>query len=95
MIPYYLDLLADPERIEAFDRAIGEAVRPDDVVVDLGCGVGTFAIFAARTGAGRVFGVDSSPAIEFARQLVRDNGVEVELIDHDYTSGEDQFIRRP
>ncbi len=64
MIPYYLDLLADPERIEAFDRAIGEAVRPHDVVVDLGCGIGTFAVFAARAGARRVFRVESSPAIE-------------------------------
>ena len=95
MIQYYLGILADSERFEAFDLAIGEAVQPHDVVVDLGCGVGTFAVFAARAGARRVFGVESSPAIEFARQLVRDNGVEVELIDHDYTSGEDQFIRRP
>ena len=61
MIQYYLGILADSERIEAFDLAIGEAVRPHDVVVDLGCGVGTFAVFAARAGARRVFGVESSP----------------------------------
>lgn len=80
MIQYYLGLLDEPERIEAFEKAISEAVQPHDVVVDLGCGVGTFAVFAARAGARRVFGVESSPAIEFARQLVKDNGVEVELI---------------
>jgi predicted RNA methylase len=40
VIQFYLDLLADPERIEAFDRVIGEAVRPHDAVVDLVCGVG-------------------------------------------------------
>ena len=52
MIQYYLGILADSERFEAFDLAIGEAVRPHDVVVDLGCGVGTFAVFAARAGVG-------------------------------------------
>ena len=90
MIEYYLSLLNQSERIEVFEKAIAEAVRPDDVVVDLGCGVGTFAIFAARAGACRVFGVENSPVIEFARQLVRDNGAEVELI-----SGDAHDIRLP
>ncbi len=40
MIQFYLDLLADPERIEVFDRAISETVRPHDAVVDLGSGIG-------------------------------------------------------
>ena len=40
MIQYYLDLLAEPEGIEAFDRVISEAVRPHGAVVDLGSGIG-------------------------------------------------------
>ncbi|MEM7500474.1 MAG: methyltransferase domain-containing protein [Pseudomonadota bacterium] len=80
MIQYYVALLDEPHRLEAFDKAISAAVRPDDVVVDLGCGVGTFAIFAARAGARRVIGVESSPVIECARQVVRDNGLDIELI---------------
>lgn len=90
MIEYYIDLLADPERLAPVERAIREAVRPDDVVVDLGCGVGTFAIFAARAGARRVFGVDNSPAIEYARELAQRNGVDVEFI-----SGDARDVRLP
>ena len=40
MIQFYLDLLADSERIEAFGRVISEAVRPHDAIVDLGSGIG-------------------------------------------------------
>ena len=59
MSRHYRDLLKDADRIHAFDNAIQNAVGPDDVVVDLGCGVGTFGIFASRAGARRVFGTGS------------------------------------
>ncbi|MFC1776403.1 methyltransferase domain-containing protein [Pseudomonadota bacterium] len=76
----YGRLLADSDRIHAFDRAIHKAVKPDDIVAELGCGVGTFGIFAARAGARRVFGVDSGPVIELARQVSEANQVGVEFI---------------
>jgi len=76
----YLRLFADRERIEAFDRVIRQVVRSEDVVVDLGCGIGTYAIFAARAGARRVFAVESSAAIEYAREMARRNSVDVEFI---------------
>jgi methylase of polypeptide subunit release factors len=52
-------------------RTMAEAleVRPDDTVVDVGCGSGVLAIVAARLGAKRVFGCDLSPrAVEAARE---------------------------
>jgi ribosomal protein L11 methyltransferase len=46
--------------------------------VDLGCGVGTLAIAAAKLGWGPVAGVDRVPvAIEVARENVARNGVDV------------------
>ncbi len=80
MIGYYLGLLDDRQRIAAMECAIRATVRPDDVVVDLGCGVGSYAIFAALAGARRVFAVESSPAIGYAREMAQRNGVSVEFI---------------
>jgi HemK-related putative methylase len=45
-------------------------------VLDLGCGTGPLAIFAAKSGAGEVVAVDIMPeAVELARQNVQLNGV--------------------
>src|SRR5947209_2186868 len=82
MIEHYRQLIDDPVRLGAFQRAIAGVVRPGDVVADVGCGLGTYAIFAARAGARRVFAVDDSPIVEVAREVVRANGHEdvVELV---------------
>ncbi len=74
MLQHYRQLIDDPVRLGAFQRAIAALVRPGDVVADIGCGLGTYAIFAARAGARRVFAVDDSPIVEVAREVVRDSG---------------------
>lgn len=45
-------------------RTIAEAleIQPGDTVIDVGCGSGVLSFVAARLGAGRVYGVDLSPA---------------------------------
>jgi protein arginine N-methyltransferase 1 len=73
MLQQYRQLIDDPVRLGAFQRAISAVVRPGDVVADVGCGLGTYAIFAARAGARRVFAVDDSPILEVAREVVRAN----------------------
>lgn len=73
-VGYYRALLAETPRIEAFRRAITHAVSPGDTVLDLGCGLGTFAFFAADAGASRVWAVDGSPIVHVAREVSRDNG---------------------
>ncbi len=51
-------------------------IRPGDRVLDLGCGVGTNGIFAARSGAGQVVFVDSNVrALALAELNARENGV--------------------
>ena len=74
-LKYYLGLLQDEDRIEGFRRGIEEAVGEGDRVLDLGSGLGTFAFFAARAGAGRVWAVDEDPVIHVARAVARDNGL--------------------
>jgi type I protein arginine methyltransferase len=68
------DMLADTTRLEAYAGAIHRAVRPGDVVVDLGCGPGIFALLACRAGAARVYAIDAGDVIFFARQLAAANG---------------------
>jgi ribosomal protein L11 methyltransferase len=55
-------------------------LEPSGSVADLGCGVGTLAIVAAKLGWGPVSGVDRVPvAIDVARENAARNGVAVEL----------------
>jgi protein arginine N-methyltransferase 1 len=66
--------LDDRCRVEAFDAAIRSAVRPGDVVIDLGCGTGIFGLLACRAGAARVYAIDQSEMAELARALAAANG---------------------
>jgi len=68
------DMIADQVRFAAYADAIERAVRPGDVVVDLGCGPGIFALLACRAGAKRVYAIDAGEVIHFARQLAVANG---------------------
>jgi protein arginine N-methyltransferase 1 len=68
------DMLADKTRLAAYADAIRRAVRPGDVVVDVGCGPGIFALLACAAGAKRVYAIDGDEIIHFARQLAGVNG---------------------
>jgi protein arginine N-methyltransferase 1 len=70
----YLHFLADAPRVDAFRRAIEASVAPGQLVLDLGTGIGTYAMFAARAGA-RVLAVENEPVIDVARGLAADNGL--------------------
>jgi protein arginine N-methyltransferase 1 len=70
----YLHFLADFPRVDAFRRAIEAATSPGQLVLDLGTGIGTYAMFAARAGA-RVLAVEDLPVIDVARGLAADNGL--------------------
>ena len=80
MIKYYLGLLKDIQRIETFREAISKSVRSGDVVLDLGAGLGTFSFFAAKAGAGKVYGIDKKDIVEIAKELCKINNLQEKVI---------------
>ena len=72
---WHLPMLADTARNAAFQRAIEAAVRPDDLVLDVGTGTGLLAMMAARAGAEHVVACEMVPDLaELARMVVWENG---------------------
>jgi protein arginine N-methyltransferase 1 len=65
--------LADPVRLDAFERAIRTTVKPGDVVADVGSGTGVLAFLACRAGAARVYAIESTGMIEVARTIAAAN----------------------
>jgi len=69
-------MLNDRLRMKAYRQAIFEAVKPGDLVLDLGTGTGILSQWALEAGARHVFGVDlSAPILERAVQRIRDAGL--------------------
>lgn len=82
----YGNMALDGVRMDAYARAIARAVRPGDVVVDLGCGTGIFSLMAARAGASRVHAVDLNPAIWLVPEIAAENGLADRITIHPRSS---------
>lgn len=78
-------MLADAKRNQALAQSLVAAVRPGDVVIDLGAGSGLLALVAARQGARKVYAIERSPMAAVARRLVAQNGYEevIEVVQAD------------
>jgi protein arginine N-methyltransferase 1 len=70
----YGAMIADRLRSSAYAAAVHRAVKPGDVVIEIGCGPGLFSLLACRAGAKRVYAIESNDSIAFARELVAANG---------------------
>src|SRR6185369_2041153 len=71
---FYGQMLADVPRMDAYASALRHAIRPDSVVMDLGCGPGVFALLACKLGARRVYAVEPNNVIGLAREVAAANG---------------------
>jgi predicted RNA methylase len=67
-------MLRDQRRNEAYQRALEHVVRPGDVVLDVGAGTGILSIFAASSGARKVYAVERTQVADVARRMVEHNG---------------------
>lgn len=75
VVDEHREFLSDPARLAAYEAAIRHLVRPGDVVIDLGAGTGILGLFACRAGARRVYAIEPTGLIEFARGIAAENGV--------------------
>lgn len=74
IVDEHREYLADQVRTSAFCQAIGEVVKPGDVVLDLAAGIGILGLFACRAGAERVYSVEEGGIIDLARAVCQANG---------------------
>lgn len=73
-IHFYGKMLADAARMDAYSAALRRAVKPESVVMDLGCGPGVFALLACKFGARRVYAVEPENIVGLAREVAVANG---------------------
>jgi type I protein arginine methyltransferase len=79
-ISQYGSMIEDRVRVDSYAQALRRAIRPGSVVLDIGTGTGIFALLACKYGAGRVYAVDPSEAIELARQMAVTNGMSDRIV---------------
>jgi protein arginine N-methyltransferase 1 len=70
----YCAMIADTVRMDAYREALERAITPESVVLDVGTGIGVFAVLARRYGARRVFAVEPGDVIQLARRIAEDSG---------------------
>ena len=70
---FYGQMLADAPRMDAYAAALRQTVKPDSIVMDLGCGPGVFALLACKLGARRVYAVEPNHVIGLAREVAAAN----------------------
>ncbi|KAJ3222513.1 Protein arginine N-methyltransferase 1 [Clydaea vesicula] len=72
------EMLKDTVRTLSYRNSIyqNKHLFKDKVVLDVGCGTGILCMFAAKSGAKKVIGVDMSNIIDQAKQIIKKNGFE-------------------
>jgi protein arginine N-methyltransferase 1 len=69
----YGRMVSDSIRTDAYVSALRRAVTQDSVVLDMGTGLGVFAVLASQFGARRVIAVEPDNVIEVARKIAAAN----------------------
>lgn len=65
----YGSMITDKVRIDAYTKALRQAVKPGCVVLDIGTGTGFFAMLACQFGARRVYAIEPGEVIQVAREI--------------------------
>jgi tetratricopeptide (TPR) repeat protein len=73
---WHIPMVNDDERNQAYDQALRRAVKPGDLVLEIGTGSGLVAMMAARAGAERVVTCEVLPLMaDIAREVIHKNGL--------------------
>lgn len=67
-------MVGDRTRVDGYFEALRNAIHPGSVVLDIGTGIGIFALLACRLGARKVYAIEPSDAISLARTIADANG---------------------
>ncbi len=85
---WHIPMINDRTRNAAYDSALRRAIKPGDLVLEIGAGSGLVAMMAARAGAGRVISCEVMPIMaDLAREIVAVNGLseKITIIDRKST----------
>ncbi|GAA3014996.1 50S ribosomal protein L11 methyltransferase [Actinokineospora diospyrosa] len=73
-------MLGDRTRLRAYDDALAWAVRPGDVVIDVGAGLLVLGMLALKHGASHVYAIEGDPVTAaVAASIAEDNGLSGKL----------------
>ncbi|OGQ23468.1 MAG: hypothetical protein A3I05_08025 [Deltaproteobacteria bacterium RIFCSPLOWO2_02_FULL_44_10] len=73
-------MVLDPYRTEPLVQAIEKTVKPGNLVLDIGTGIGILALVAARAGAKQVFAIDvDGESLELARFFAKQHNLEKKI----------------
>lgn len=67
-------MIRDRVRMDAYVEALRRAVKPGDVVIDIGTGTGIFALIACQLGAKHVYAYEPNPLIKLGAPMAAANG---------------------
>lgn len=68
------EMITDTPRMDAYAKALRQAVKPGSTVLDIGAGAGIFSLLACQFGAGHVYAVEPGDAIRVAQEIAAANG---------------------
>ena len=77
-IDMHRQMISDNIRTKSYRDFIykNKHIFKDKIVLDVGCGTGILSLFAAKSGAKKVIGIDGSNIIDQTNIIVKDNGYE-------------------
>lgn len=73
-IEQYGFMVNDEVRAATYYNAMREAIKPGDVVIDIGAGTGVFSLVACQLGARKVYAIETSRLLELGMEMAAANG---------------------
>jgi len=74
-----LPMALDDTRNQAYLNALKKVITPESVVLDLGAGLGTLGLLAAKLGAKHVYFVEPEAVIKLIPKIAKDNNLDKKI----------------